>query len=446
MLLGGGGTTNPRMEIILQVTVAVIFLLACILPGHGAGRSNVPAIALLMAIPVALLPLLQLIPLPPEIWRSLPGREVERAALDLVGSGAHWMPLSIVPVATFASLLAVICPVAIMIYVARLDWRDRTAIVFVIVAMALASIALGVLQVAHVGGATWVLYKLSTYGWLVGFQANRNAQADVLLIAMLASATLSLVRFRHGDAGRLGLSITFSCLLVLSVGTIMTGSRTGIALLPVTMAFVLTILWPRLNRKVTHLRYWAVGSSVAIVAVIYGLTRISAIQNVIARFGTGSEGRWDFWLDTIYAVRRSWPFGTGIGTFSYAFEAAERLEMVNSLFPTRAHNDWLEWTLETGVAGWVAVIVTLAAIVWSARLAWRQIDKEHPNSLHRGQILFGVGVLVIVSLHALVDYPTRSMSLAALIAVGAACLTPLARKGDLAALPDQDSIEKSELS
>jgi len=180
--------------------------------------------------------------------------------------------------------------------------------------------------------------------------------------------------------------------------------------------------------------------------VIYGLTRISAIQNVIARFGTGSEGRWDFWLDTIYAVRRSWPFGTGIGTFSYAFEAAERLEMVNSLFPTRAHNDWLEWTLETGVAGWVAVIVTLAAIVWSARLAWRQIDKEHPNSLHRGQILFGVGVLVIVSLHALVDYPTRSMSLAALIAVGAACLTPLARKGDLAALPDQDSIEKSELS
>lgn len=428
MILGGGGSTAPKSEAILQIAIACLLLIACAIPHRLAGLGPVPGMAWLATAPLVLITMAQLAPLPPSIWRNLPGRDVERSALDLVGAGANWMPLTIAPTATMASLLAILCIAALMLFVTRLDLGGRAAVALAITLTALASIALGTLQLAHFGGANWALYNDFTTGWLVGFQANRNAQADLLQIGMLAAATVGLVRLDGGESGRIQLPAVFACLAVLTIGVLMTGSRAGIALLPTTFFFALAIVWPRLKRKVKFLKLWIGGITLAIAVTGFALTRIAVIQSVISRFGADTEGRWDFWLDTIYALRKAWPAGTGVGTFSYAYPAVERLELVDPLLLTRAHNDWLEWTLEAGLAGWIGIGLTMIALGVSARMAWRQSTAMRQNPIRRGQILFGLAVLINESLHALVDYPTRSMSLAALIAVAVAFLTPVSQK------------------
>lgn len=425
--LGGGGTSNPQTEIPLEVTIALLLALALAMPSSAAPAGRVPAMVWWIALPGLLLALGQLVPLPPAIWRNLPGRDAERAALDLIGAGGAWMPLSIAPATTFSALLALLVPLAVLVMVARLDVRGRAVVLAGVALVALVSIVLGALQLSQLGGASWALYPFSNLGWLIGFQANRNAEADILQIGMLAAAATGLAHDNHQDPGALRLPLVLGALVVLAIGVLMTGSRAGIALTAMTAVWILAIAWPGLVRKVRHLWWWLAGVTLGLLAAAVALTRFAAIQTVIDRFGTDTEGRWDFWIDTVYALRKAWPAGTGIGTFSIAYEAAERLETVSDLFPYRAHNDWLEWTLESGAAGWLAGVLMLAALAWSARLAWRR-GAGHP--VVRGQVLFGIAVLVNESLHAAVDFPMRAMSLATLVAVAMAMMTPVSTEPD----------------
>jgi O-antigen ligase len=428
MVFGGGGTLNPQTEMILEVATAALLLVIFVAPDTSAGLPPVPVGAWLAATPLVLLFLAQLVPLPPSIWRILPGREIEAAALDLIGAGSAWMPLTVEPPETFASLLGTLAPIATMLYISRLDLQGRSGVALAVALVAIASIALGALQIVRFAGGTWSLYQLYSDGWLGGFQSNRNAQADVLQIGMLATATASLVRVRRLEFGRLNMPVVFGVIIVMAISVLMTGSRAGIALLPITFAFVVAILWPRLKRKVRFLRLWIAGTVTTIAIAGYGLSRSAAIQTAIGRFGDDTGGRWGFWMDTLLAIRKTWPAGTGIGTFLNAYLAIERLELVNPLFVNRAHNDWLEWTLECGPVGWLAIIVTFVVLVWLARASWRQAAAVQHDPIQRAQILFSIGTLVIIGLHALVDYPTRAMSLATIMGVAVAFLTPVSQR------------------
>ena len=61
---------------------------------------------------VVLVPLGQLVPLPPELWTALPSREAAAEAFQLVGRELPWMPVSLSPRATWLSALSLLPPVA----------------------------------------------------------------------------------------------------------------------------------------------------------------------------------------------------------------------------------------------------------------------------------------------------------------------------------------------
>jgi O-antigen ligase len=103
-------------------------------------------------------------------------------------------------------------------------------------------------------------------------------------------------------------------------------------------------------------------------------------------------------------------------------EAAERLEVVDPTRPVRAHNDWLEWTLEAGLPGLVALGLVTAVLGFLVFRAVMEASRGDVTSSRRAQIIFACGFLSIEALHAIVDYPMRSMSLAMLTAVAAAFL------------------------
>jgi hypothetical protein len=100
----------------------------------------------------------------------------------------------------------------------------------------------------------------------------------------------------------------------------------------------------------------------------------------------------------------------------------ERLEVVRNTVAGRAHNDWMEWTLEAGLPGW---IVLLAVLIIVGTMVWRRLGFELRNkgTLHsRAQAVMAVGILVQLGVHALDDFPVREMSLAGLLAMAAAML------------------------
>ncbi|MBU6393172.1 MAG: O-antigen ligase family protein [Sphingomonadales bacterium] len=421
MVLGGGGTVNPQTEMVLQVLTAVIILPLFAHLDWQRGLGPVHRFAWILASLVLIIPALQLVPLPPSIWHTLPGRTIEVQSLALVQAEQFWMPLTLSPARTFASLLAMICSVLLMLQVSRLSLQGRNWLCAVIVAVGALSLVIGVLQLSRTGGFEWSLYSEFNLGFLVGFQANRNAEADIMLITMLAAGVLASDRLSDGRKHMLMWTSFVAGMLALLVGLIMTGSRTGISLIVVAAPFLILMIQPMVRRR--KILLYGLGGIASLGVVSVGiLLQFQSVQRVAARFALTHDARWDLWADTWYAIGQVWPVGSGIGTIVPMLEAAERLEVVDSTFPVRAHNDWLEWTLEAGLPGMLVLGTIILALSILIVRAFVSANRPGTRPARRSQVLFGTGVLLTEGLHAIVDYPMRSMSLAALTAVAVAFL------------------------
>jgi O-antigen ligase len=421
MVLGGGGTVNPQTEMVLQVLTALILVPLVASARWQRGLGPVQGPALVLAGLILLVPVAQLVPVPPSIWQQLPGRAIEIQALALIQADTSWMPLTMSPARTFASLLATVCPLLLMLQVSRLSLRGRNWVLSVIVVVGVLSLALGVLQLSRTAGLDWSLYSHFSEGFLVGFQGNRNAEADILLAAMLATGALTTSRLGDGRNHLLTWTMLALAMLGFLVGLFMTGSRTGIALSSIALAFALLMLWPVL-RKRSAVLYGLTGSCGVLVLSGGLLMQLQSVRKVVARFSLVGEARWDIWADTWYAIGQVWPFGSGIGTIVPMLEAAERLDVVKTARPVRAHNDWLEWTLETGLPGMIVLGLTLMFVGYLIVRAIKSTQRSDATASRRAQVLFAIGFLLIEALHAIVDYPMRSMSLATLTAVAVAML------------------------
>lgn len=439
IVLGGGGSSSPLWELALQLVFAAAVLALAV---AGCGRALTPSsagIAIIAAIAVGL-PLLQLVPLPASLWQSLPGRDGEVAALQLLGADSRWMPWTQTPSRTLASLIAILPPVILMLLAARLPLHDRSRLLVVIVIGGLASVVLGALQLADGEGTTWRLQADTHLTWLTGFQANRNAEVDVLIISLLATAALAagLIRQkgrRSSDRTLRWWPLVAAPLLVF--GALLTGSRMGVVLLLPASIAAGAIVWMA-HRRSSPSRTVVVASLAAVVLAGLALSEVPSLQRVAGRFLTDGDDRSELWADTREAVARHWPAGSGIGSFQPVFMAAERLEYVDESIPVRAHNDYLEFTLEAGVVGWILALVVAGTIGIRVRhllARWRGTP-ENDSGEAMAQQMFGLAAISVIGLHALVDYPFRSMSLACLCAVAVAMLfSPIDQNDAPASLP-----------
>jgi len=433
IMLGGGGSPNPATELLLQLVFAIAALAWLWLPLPAPGtwprsRSAWLVCALVLAVPLA-----QLVPLPPALWTGLGGQQDRAAALALIGRADGWQPLSQAPSRTLAALLAMIPALFAFVAAAALDARGRQWVMGAIAAMALLTVLLGALQLSLGPGAPY-LYAENHRGVVTGFQANRNAAADVLLIGMAAAAAFLVPslgakgfpavsgRVIVSDRRAAGVVLT-GWVAVLLVGTVLTASRTGIALVPLALLGVCAIVRPAL-RDLGRLRLLPIAAAAAAMLLI-GLGMAvgnTALGEVADRFAFSGDFRRELWRDGWYATERAWPWGIGLGGAQYALIAAERLEILDPALPNRVHNDYLELALEAGLAGLAALAAVAALLV---RLAWRAWG-ERPQDRHL--IACGATALLVVALHSLVDYPLRSMALSCLVGAGAGMLVPAGRR------------------
>jgi len=354
---------------------------------------------------ICLVPIIQLVPLPAGYWSGLPGHALPAEISRLVGLGDQARPFSLAPEQTQLGALALIVPIAIFIATLQIGAAGRDQLLMVVVVFALVSAVVGVFQAAAGGGLHLDIYPQVHEGYPIGFFANRNHEADLLLIALPGTAQVIRSWALHERTKR---SLMVGAVLFLSLAVVSTQSRTATALLPLALGGALAIWVGDLRDR----RIW-IGFAVLTVAMLisFAIIKLTPVgHRVLARFTTiADDSRSDIWKNTWAAVNSFWPMGSGVGSFVPVYQMYEDLNSVRDAWVNHAHNDYMEILLETGVVGAVLIVAYFV-------IACIALLPEAPRPL-RGQRYFAVSTICILLAHSLTDYPLRTFGLLGIFAL-----------------------------
>jgi O-antigen ligase len=440
LVVGGSGGGSHLADGILQFLTLPLLLVSLwrlVDPRSGTVAKSRPfRWELVFCGAVVLVPLLQLVPLPPSIWSALPNRKPEAFVFDLLGGEMPWMPISVSPEATWLSALSLLPPIAVFLGCLLLNYRERRLMSLVVLSVGLVSVFLALIQVSQGPSSPWHLYVFSSEGQAVGFFANRNHQAALFNAltpftaawAIDAAYTAQSRRGRYDAATVMAPVAAFTVLIILVSAEGMTRSRAGLGLMIVAVFGVFALAYSdRRARRGSDRR----GAGVTPAKVLLGVTVLAiafAVQftlyRVMERFASDplADGRITFARKTIEAAKAYMPFGSGMGTFVPVYAMLERPQdaMIN-LYANRAHDDFLELWLESGGVG--IVLIGLFVVWWLLRSVkmWRRAP---PRGLEIDQLLARAATLIIGLLmaHSLVEYPLRTDALTAIMAFACALL------------------------
>jgi O-antigen ligase len=339
---------------------------------------------------------LQLVPLPPLLWRSMAGHDLVAATLDAAGAPAGWRPVSVIPWATFTSLLGLLAPVTAFFAARRMGWPALRAMLAALCLFAIASAVLGVIQrlTGHLA-----IYRAGHEGYATGFFSNRNQLADLILAGVATTPLLCKAEDRR--RWRFVLS---AIALLLSLAVFATTSKAGVLLTGPTLAATLYVIWRPAQRQL------ALAAAVFVVMIV-AILSLNGLAPVLARFSDSDvAGDRGIILTTMpVAIRAFWPWGSGYGSFVPVYAAFEDLDLIGPTFVIEAHNDYLQLALEGGLPGTLSLLVALAAILWALVSLWR---RRVPL-----EAMAPAAIVVVLLAHSAVDYPLRMPALSVLFAV-----------------------------
>lgn len=410
----GGATRQHALPLALVELAAVP--LAC-LAGYRLAATGDWArhkLALAGVAMIVALPLIQLAPLPPEIWTRLPGREEVALALTLVDAPVGLAPLSLTPDATRAAALALLPPVALFLAVLQMPTRQREGLAGAYVLAAVLSVAVGAAQLA-VGGGGLHPYDSTAPGSVTGLFANRNHLAALVLMTLPLAAALSAGADRRPGRSRWVFGL-YALVAVIAIGLIR--SRMGVILLGPVLLTGLLIAW---RSEASRRPDWRLIGLASGAAAALALVAAVGLAPILDRFdGAAADVRFEYWPTVLDAAGRFQPVGAGMGSFDPVYRSVEPLEELTETFFNQAHNDYLELWLEAGLMGALALVVL---IVWVGRQS--VIALRHGPARRDWPLApAALAAIVAVAVHSGFDYPLRTPMLAGLFAVCLGLLSP----------------------
>lgn len=407
LLLGGAGVHYPLITAALEAAGFALLGFAMLRGGAGLLRPPSRAAGILLIAMLALV-LIQLVPIPWQLWAALPGRTLPADLLALAGLDGAARPMSLNPHATLGSGLALIPAIAIFLVASRLPVEDQRRLLTICVAAALFGALLGALQKA-MGAGVLVPWMTGHGGSGPGLFVNRNHQAAFLLAAIPSAAALA-TRPEWPLPPALARLVGAGAVLLLGAGAIATTSRMGILLLPLAVLMSVMLLVPGI---LTIRRALLTLAALALLALI--VLRSSGVGVILGRF-TGGDVRLDYWTDTWLAIGQFWPWGSGFGTFADVFPSVENLNVIVRARAYNAHNDYLELLLEGGLPA-LALMAGFLALL--AIHAWRIRGAPRFQASLKVAAMMGMALIL---LHSLVDYPLRMFAVSAMFALFLAVL------------------------
>ena len=366
----------------------------------------------------AVLVLAQLVPLPPNVWTTLPGRAMFEAAARIVGRVEVWRPITISPGATVNALSALIVPAVVFLIIGGMDSRGHWRVAFALLILISGSTLIGLFQFA--GSALDNPFINDMRGLVSATFANRNHFALFLAIGCVLSPVLA---FRDNRRRNWVDGLSFSLVLPFLLMALATGSRSGAVL----AIFGLSAgAWS--VRRAVRREFRALPKRIALPVAVAVIATLVAV--IIASIAEGRAVSLDramslsisqdlrrAALPTVWAMTlHFFPVGTGFGTFDQAYRIFEPNELLGPRYFNHAHNDLLEVLLEGGVA---AAVLLLAAVAW---WFWRSIRVWRSDSSQATLAKAGSMILLLIFLASLTDYPARTPMVMALIVISAVWL------------------------
>jgi O-antigen ligase len=393
LLLGGASAAGSSASLFLYlVTVPVIAYAVVrrpdVLPVL-ADRWLLGLAAAFLALAIA-----HLIPLPPSVWASLPGREMVERGHSLAALEGAWHPMSVHPQATILSLLAVLPAAAVALLFLRARRESRQAVSIILLMVALASLAVGFLQATGGRDSPLYFHEITNVGMAVGFFANANHLTTLFLISIPVFATLLRVLAPPSlsQIALIGGVIFYA--MIAAVGMYLSTSHAGGLLIAPTLAASLFVIQKGSGRLVaaTAILMFAGGALLAAAVWLDVLTFNTGLGlDELSRLGIAQRSQ--------AAGASVWPIGSGLGTFPTFYPLFEDAALVEETYVNHAHNDYLEFVLENGIAGVLIIVGFVAWWLLRSVQAWR-----HGDPWQRAASI----VLGVVLAHSAVDYPLRT--------------------------------------
>ncbi len=448
-----GGASRPDVVslLVLRPAAAVFLMFGFYLLPADRVREN--RFLLIWATLVVLLALAHLVPLPPQVWQTLPGRELIVQIDKAVGFEGAWRPLTMTPGASRNAFWSLIPMLACLVLALQLTRHELQKTLGLIIVLGLTSAVLGMLQLLGDPRGPLYLYEITNFGGAVGLFANRNHQA--LLLASLLPMLVIWVRdgsrapSRQFARGGLGMR-KLRGLLAIGAGAflipliLITGSRAGLLLGLVAILIALGLVYVSFRReseqrvatnaapqrplwrgKLFIVLLLATGV-ISIVGLSSALHRDMAIERLLQRDIT-QDARAKTLPTVMQMTRYYLPLGSGLGSFEKVYQIHEDNELLGPTYMNHAHNDWLELT-QTGGLPALGLLFALAGW-WALQLRSFVFIESHPWSA-RLLAIAGSSVFVLAGLASVSDYPLRTPSLGCLFMLALAWIAQLNMGGD----------------
>lgn len=343
--------------------------------------------------------LIQLLPLPVDVYMRLPQRAGVVADIRATGLAPGWMPLTLDRPGTLRALLGLEAFAGMWLLAGTLSMDARVRLLKVALA---AGILLAVIGFAQASA------KLDTTGANATF-ANRNHFAS--LMAMLVPVGFALSRQQGTNAG--GALLGYSAVVVLLLAAALSYSRAGSLLALYAAIASVAAMGGRNQHPHSHR---ATLAALASLSVAMAVVAFYAWDRLGARFGSNvaSDLRWDYWENGIHALRAYLPWGSGLGSFRWVYQGFEPIAGLGEFtYAVHAHNELLELGIEAGIAGLLLAIAFLALLAKTVAGIHASPERPWPTA---AAIACSVPLL-----HSLVDFPLRtqacSIALALLLSV-----------------------------
>lgn len=323
--------------------------------GAAEGGPDYAGVAVSRALlPIHALFAVQLTPMPAALLRLLSAGSHAAHFLPDPGDG-RFRPLSVSPLATIEAWLYVAGLQGLFLALLGFPIKQRRTVLHALIAVILLLAGEGLWQSRsshphHLYGRIQIAVPSGFETAVFGPYLNRNHFATPMAIGAGLAAGLGAslvlenggaVRLLHLPGAMARAILLVGASLFLTVTAAASGSRSG-ALAALAALGVVALRtfgkWPLVTTLIAGTAIVTLTGS----ATFERFMRLDVVQS-----------RWAPWLDMTTLLRFFPIFGSGIGTFAAAYWPYQR----NATFEfwQHAHNDYLQWLVEAGVLGLVAL-------------------------------------------------------------------------------------------
>lgn len=410
-LAGGVPLDDSSANEWLRLIALPMLLLAATELSTREHQPRLTRAAIGVAVLIAAVPMLQLLPIPDALWsaptaRAHLGADLQQAAVADVDH--RW---TLTPAGTAQGFMALLPALAGFLLGLAIPAQRRRRVVQLIALLVLVNVLFAFFQVGLPRDSTLRLYQDFNAGF-GGLLVNTNHQATALIIGMALAVGLGVEAGRRGargeSAGQMrwwygALAVMFLLLVPLST------SRAGVAIaLPaLAAALVLTgaLSWTRLRRSKRAL---AGAGFVALLALIGAwsaqgwmqVDEAEELRHTLARAAMGMAGA-------------QAPLGSGIGSLIPVFEQHAPPSLWLSNYVNHVHNEYVQWWLTGGVLAMLALGGGLVLLAITGLRIMRLQAKGGSAAMAAACFISVCAALA----HSVADYPLRTTTLNTTVAV-----------------------------